>query len=156
MKIFRVFSVMVVVLFISSCVYVHSPPPGHSEGVKKSPPPWAPAHGKRAKYRYRYYPSSFVYFDVDREMWFYMEGNRWRASVRLPRTVVIVSDDAIEIMLDTDEPHRHFHDHKSKYPPNEHKKERRQEHKYKKKHKYDDDDDDDDDDKRGKNKWRDD
>jgi len=33
--------------------------------VKKGPPPWAPAHGHRAKYRYQYYPSTSVYFDVE-------------------------------------------------------------------------------------------
>jgi hypothetical protein len=32
--------------------------------AKGGPPPWASSHGYRAKHRYRYYPSFYVYFDL--------------------------------------------------------------------------------------------
>jgi hypothetical protein len=44
---------------------------------KGGPPPHAPAHGYRAKYSYRYYPSSYVYFDVSRKCYFYLDGDNW-------------------------------------------------------------------------------
>ena len=41
---------------------------GHGYDVKHAkkggPPPHAPAHGYRAKYTYRYYPSCSVYYDT--------------------------------------------------------------------------------------------
>lgn len=38
---------------------------GHREH-EGGPPPWAPAHGYRAKHSYHYYPSAEVYFDTGR------------------------------------------------------------------------------------------
>lgn len=31
---------------------------------KKGPPPWAPAHGNRAKYKYLYFPECPAYYDT--------------------------------------------------------------------------------------------
>ncbi|MGD9382490.1 MAG: hypothetical protein PVH55_00415, partial [Desulfobacterales bacterium] len=48
---------------------------GHHHEVKKGgPPPHAPAHGYRAKYKYRYYPACSVYYDDYRKLYFYLEG----------------------------------------------------------------------------------
>jgi len=52
--------------------------------VKGGPPPHAPAHGYRAKHTYYYYPSAYVYFDISRKVYFYLEGDKWRMSVSLP------------------------------------------------------------------------
>jgi hypothetical protein len=41
---------------------------------KGGPPPHARAHGYRAKYSYRYYPSCYVYFDISRKCYFYLSG----------------------------------------------------------------------------------
>lgn len=53
-----------------------------------SPPPWAPAHGQRAKqareYRYMYYPAQQVYFAPASNMWFWMNGGNWQFGVNLP------------------------------------------------------------------------
>ncbi|NIM99338.1 MAG: hypothetical protein GTO24_15065, partial [candidate division Zixibacteria bacterium] len=57
-----------------------APPPKPKTG----PPPWAPAHGYRAKHGYYYYPSQYVYYDVKRGVYFYIEGDGWRVSGRLP------------------------------------------------------------------------
>lgn len=53
------------------------------------PPPWAPAHGHRAKqqvrdYRYVYYPEQQVYYAPASNMWFWMSGSNWRFGVNLP------------------------------------------------------------------------
>ncbi len=57
--------------------------PTHAE-----PPPWAPAHGQRAKqvreYRYVYYPAQQVYFAPASNMWFWMNGGNWQFGVNLP------------------------------------------------------------------------
>jgi hypothetical protein len=47
---------------------------------KGGPPPHAPAHGYRAKYSYRYYPSCYVYFDISSKFYFYLAGDGWKVS----------------------------------------------------------------------------
>jgi len=95
------------------------PPPARHPG----PPAHAPAHGYRAKYRYTYYPCAYVYFDIDRRVYFYMEGEVWKMSAALPPSVDISVEAAVTIDLDDDKPYLHFDEHKAKYPPGQVKKE---------------------------------
>ena len=90
---------------------------------KGGPPPHAPAHGYRAKHSYYYYPASYVYFDVKRKVYFYMEGSVWRTTVSLPERIRVKLGDYVTIDMDDDEPYREFETHKKKYPPGQMKKE---------------------------------
>ena len=90
---------------------------------KGGPPPHAPAHGYRAKYAYRYYPACHVYFDVQREVYFYLAGNNWRMSVSLPRDIRMQLADHVIIEMDSDKPYTKFSEHTRKYPPGQMKKE---------------------------------
>jgi len=86
------------------------------------PPPWAPAHGRRAKYRYHYYPESYVYFDIERRIYFYFYGDKWLASVSLPSGIYIDVNSYIVLEMDVAEPY-HFHTEVVKrYPPGHLKK----------------------------------
>jgi hypothetical protein len=99
-------------------VVIHQPPV-----AKKGPPPWAPAHGHRAKYRYRYYQDCSVYYDTGRRIYFYMEANNWVASVSLPGHLSArLGDGYVNIDMDTDKPYTQYSDHKKKYPPGQAKK----------------------------------
>ena len=51
-------------------IVVQHPSPEYRPPAKQGPPPWAPAHGYRAKYQYYYYPSSYVYFDTKKKLYF--------------------------------------------------------------------------------------
>jgi hypothetical protein len=84
---------------------------------KGGPPPHAPAHGYRAKYSYRYYPSCYVYFDVLRKCYFYLAGDGWKVSASLPLQMRVQLGDYVSIEMDTDKPYTRFKDHKKKYPP---------------------------------------
>lgn len=99
---------------------------GHPHDVKKhkkkGPPPHAPAHGYRAKYKYRYYPSSSVYYDDYRSLYFYLEGSNWRISASLPNSVQIGLGDHVSIEMDADKPYTYYDEHKRKYPKGKHKK----------------------------------
>jgi hypothetical protein len=107
---------------------VEKPPP-----AKKGPPPWAPAHGYRAKHRYYYYPSSYVYFDTGRKLYFYLEGDNWRFGASLPSGIHVDIGDHVTLEMDTDKPYE-FHSHVvKKYPPGQIKKKEKA--KGKKKHK---------------------
>jgi hypothetical protein len=74
------------------------------------PPPWAPAHGHRAKYKYRYYPSIQVYFDVARGVYYYPSGSIWRSAVRLPGTLAVSLGDFVTLEMGTPRPY-YYHPH---------------------------------------------
>jgi hypothetical protein len=53
--------------------------------VLADPPPWAPAHGYRAKqYHYVYYPRHEVYYAPSSQLWFWLDGGNWRVGAGLP------------------------------------------------------------------------
>jgi|Deesub1362A_J573_1020465.scaffolds.fasta_scaffold00873_11 hypothetical protein len=86
------------------------------------PPPWAPAHGYRAKHVYRYYPESFVYFDVDCGIYFYLQGGTWKRAPRLPVTIRVDWDHYVILEMDTDRPYIFHEEVVKSYPPGHLKK----------------------------------
>ena len=94
----------------------------YRKAKKGGPPPHAPAHGYRAKHRYRYFPSCKVYYDPRREIYFYLEGRDWRIVTSLPHTIKLEYGDYVTIEMDTDEPYIYHDEHKRKYPPGQLKK----------------------------------
>lgn len=90
------------------------PPPG--------PPPWAPAHGHRAKHRYRYYRSSHVYYDVGRKVYFHYIGGHWRVAVSLPAGIHIDVHDYVTLDMETSRPYEYHSEVIERYPPGRMKK----------------------------------
>ena len=92
--------------------------------TKPGPPPHAPAHGRRRRhiYRYRYYPSSYVYFDIERNVYFHMYDGSWKVSAKLPAEIHINAAGAVSLSLETAKPYVYFNTHKAKYPPGQVKK----------------------------------
>ena len=86
-----------------------------SGGKQGGPPPWAPAHGYRAKHRYSYYPHSQVYHDDSRGLYFYYRNGEWGFGVDLPDGIVI-SGDAVSLEMDVDRPYT-WHDQVRDYYP---------------------------------------
>lgn len=89
---------------------------------KHGPPPHAPAHGYRAKYKYRYYPDYSVYYDAHDQLYFYLEGSNWRVSASLPHALQVDLGGYVFIETDTDKPFIHYEEHRHKYPPGKLKK----------------------------------
>ena len=109
----------------------------------KLPPAHAPAHGRRAQqYRYYYYPEARFYFDIGRNLYFYLDSRGiWSVSARFPTHLNHYRNSHhVEIEMDIDTPYHQHHDHRRKYPPGQAKKKNKHNKKYKMK-KYDDDDD---------------
>lgn len=120
-------SVCFLLLFSAGCSLnsagVYLGQPGLEPSVREGgPPPWAPAHGYRAKHAYHYYPDAFVYFDVSRNLYFYLEGAEWTAGVSLPGSIQAQLGDYVCIELETDRPYAYHNEHRSKYPPGQMKK----------------------------------
>lgn len=86
---------------------------------KGGPPPWAPAHGYRAKTRYVYFQDHGVYYDHDRGVYISLSGGNWQISAKLPSLLSGIDlTAAVKVDLDFsgDDPHKHHNDHKKKYP----------------------------------------
>jgi hypothetical protein len=112
------------VLLLSGCV-VADDRRGDGPVIKSGgPPPWAPAHGRRAKaaYRYYYYPAAGVYFNVSTRTYFYPNGGTWQVSATLPPAVVIDAGDYVSLQLETEKPYLYYAEHKTKYKVNNGKK----------------------------------
>ncbi len=109
-------------LGISGCsaVYVQDRP-GYA-AREPGPPPWAPAHGHRAKHHYYYYPASSVYFDTDRRLYFYPFEGQWRMSATLPVGVHIDIGSRTALDMDVDRPYVFHDDVVKRYPPGQLKK----------------------------------
>ena len=101
-------------LYMTSCETVHvgGPAPApHPEPpvVKKGgPPDHAPAHGYRRKFQYRYYPSSKVYYSVEKRVYFWLEGNGWKLGASLPAGYSISGVDPVSLSLDEETPYAHY------------------------------------------------
>ena len=88
-----------------------------SKQKKGGPPAHAPAHGYRAKHQYRYYPSSNVYKDTERGVYFYLKGEKWEVGASLPLPLREGLGDSVSFELETDKPYIHHADHVKQYPP---------------------------------------
>ena len=97
-------------------VYVPAPAP------EPGPPPWAPAHGHRAKHSYYYYPTSSVYFDTGRRLYFYYGSGQWQVSVSLPTAIHIDVNEHVALDMDTDRPYTYHSEVIKRYPPGQAKK----------------------------------
>lgn len=90
---------------------------GGGPPAEPGPPPWAPAHGYRAKHRYRYYPDSQVYYDEGRGVYIYYRRGDWRVSASLPSGIHVTAGDFVTLEMDTDRPYEHHGEVRRHYPP---------------------------------------
>ncbi|GAB3034894.1 MULTISPECIES: hypothetical protein [Oleiagrimonas] len=108
------------------------------------PPPWAPAHGYRAKHHYVYYPNGEIYYAPERRMWFWLSGDDWQAGVTLPSALrAYVRVGGVNIDLDATRPYERHTYVVNRYGGHQvrwHHRDR-----YERRHRYDRDDQDRDD-----------
>ena len=110
--------------FMPGCthVVVEDRPPAGPVYEKPGPPPWAPAHGYRAKYHYRYYPACSVYFDIGRKTYFYGSGGQWVMAASLPAGICLNFNNYVVLDMDSDRPYVWHAEVEKKYPPGQLKK----------------------------------
>jgi hypothetical protein len=111
---------MIVGMFGFGCVAVHDHTVYAPE--QQGPPPWAPAHGHRAKHHYYYYPDSHVYYDTERKVYFYPSAGDWRVSAVLPPGIRIDVGGYTALEMDNDRPYIYHEEVVKKYPPGQLKK----------------------------------
>lgn len=84
----------------------------------QGPPPWAPAHGYRAKTRYVYFPDQNFYYDLQSRNYLYINGGNWSISASLPRIYVGINlggSTQVELDFVGDRPYRYNSEHIVKY-----------------------------------------
>lgn len=74
------------IITLDSCIVIRpAPRPPHGKGPHaQGPPPWAPAHGYRAKTQYVFFPTIGIYYDLNRKIYTYPDGNKWITVNTLP------------------------------------------------------------------------
>jgi hypothetical protein len=106
------------ILLVGTCVALAS-------AAWADPPPWAPAHGWRAKHHYTYYPRGEVYYAPESRTWFWLDGGNWRSGIRLPLAFqAYIRTGGINIELGTDRPwvdHRYVVEHYGGERPREYR-----------------------------------
>ena len=75
MKILKWLIIVLLISFAASSTDIIAQP---------GPPPWAPAHGYRAKARYTYFPSLNFYFDSRAGVYFSLEAGVWQRYTSMP------------------------------------------------------------------------
>ena len=65
----------------------------------KRPPPHAPAWGYRRKYRYHYYPTDRVYYNLDTKTYFWIDGGKWKLGLEIPTGVILNDSDRVGMVL---------------------------------------------------------
>jgi hypothetical protein len=78
------------------------------EHHQHGPPSHAPAYGYRHKYKYHYYPDKNVYYDLERKLYFYLQGDQWKTGVELPTSIRLNLGKSTSLELDTDVPYNMF------------------------------------------------
>ncbi len=96
-------------------------PEGYSGNRDTGPPPWAPAHGRRAKYTYRYYPGARVYYEGGRGVYFYYRDGQWQVSASIPVGIRIDVDNFVTLEMDTDRPYEYDDEVVKRYPAGQQK-----------------------------------
>jgi hypothetical protein len=84
----------------------------------QGPPPWAPAHGYRAKTRHVYFPDQNMYYDIQKSNYIYFSNGKWSISTRVPSIFVGINlgrSAQIELDFYGDRPQRYNYSHKTKY-----------------------------------------
>ncbi len=82
------------------------------------PPPWAPAHGYRAKTRYVYFTEQNFYYDNNKGLYIYLSGKNWEVSANIPdifKNVNLTSAVKIDLDFNADDPQKYNADHRKKY-----------------------------------------
>jgi hypothetical protein len=84
----------------------------------QGPPPWAPAHGYRAKTRYVYFPDQNMYYDLNARNYIYLSGSRWQVRATLPKLFLGINlgqSSQVELDFVGNRPYRYNATHIVKY-----------------------------------------
>jgi hypothetical protein len=74
------------------------------------------------QYSYQYYPNRSIYYDIQRELYFYRKDDKWKIFAVLPGYLKRQLDDFVIIETDSDKPYLDNEKHVKKFPPDDSRK----------------------------------
>jgi hypothetical protein len=83
-------------------------------------------HPRALMHRYRYFPTAQVYFDLNRNVYFYFSNNVWLSAPRLPAHIHIDLNNFFTLELEGPKPYVHHSKTIKRYPPGLKKKLKRE------------------------------
>jgi hypothetical protein len=89
-------------------------PPG-AESEPAAPPPWRP-RGAEAAYHYEYYPDAFVFYDLDRRIYFYRPDGQWLEATELPKYITQNIGHPVSLEMNTAQPYVYEREVMGRYP----------------------------------------
>ena len=91
----------------------------------QGPPPWAPAHGYRAKTKHVYFPDQNFYYDIEKRNYLYISNGKWVVSAKLPSIYTSINlgkSTQIQLEIGGHTPYIYNKEHIVKYKkPKKHK-----------------------------------
>ncbi len=81
-------------------------------------PHWFPTQGFKPATQHIYFPEHNFYYDLNRKVYIYVIGGQWQISPELPPLfdkVDYKNAVLVELVIDTDSPHKHNSEHIVKY-----------------------------------------
>ncbi|MDX2068720.1 MAG: hypothetical protein SFV55_09855 [Haliscomenobacter sp.] len=91
-----------------------------SKSNGQGPPPWAPAHGFRAKTRHVYFPEYNFYFDIEKRVYIHFQAGKWTVTVDLPArlgNINLLNASKFELDIDIDNPQIYNSEHQIRFRP---------------------------------------
>ena len=88
------------------------------EAFSQGPPPWAPAHGYKAKTRYVYFPDHNMYYDLQARNYIYLNGRNWEIRAKIPTPFISINlgrSAQVELDFVGERPYRYNTTHIVKY-----------------------------------------
>ena len=103
----------------SNSSYIKELPAAGTQSAMTQPagsPPWQPS-ASGPVYHYKYYPMAFIYFDVDRKVYFYQaDDGRWVQSTVLPENLADNLATPVMLEMNTERPYLYHSQVMEKYP----------------------------------------
>ncbi len=81
-----------------------------------SPPPWEAERGLGTTMHYYYYPQVKIYYNLEREVYFYHYEGQWQVASQLPSNVK-VSGRRVTLEMGEEEPFKWQGEVEKRYPP---------------------------------------
>jgi hypothetical protein len=77
------------------------------------------------RYFFNYYPSCYVYYSIDRKMYYYLEDDNWKICAFLPKNFKGKLGEYVKLEMDTNKPYTHHRQHVKKFAQIESKKKKK-------------------------------
>ncbi len=96
--------------------YLDYAPGNETSGGMEAPPPWEQDRGIGEEQHYYYYPQVKIYFNLEREVYYYFYEGQWQVASQLPANVKL-RGRRVRLDMFGEEPYNWQPEVEERYPP---------------------------------------